>query len=62
MKKPTVKLIGEDGNAFNIIGICKRAAMKAKWSDEKWKAVQDELMSGNYNNLLRVASEHFNIK
>ena len=62
MKKPTVKLIGEDGNAFNIIGICKRAAMKAKWSDEKWKSVQDEFMSGNYNNLLRVASEHFNIK
>ena len=34
--RPRVKLIGEDGNAFNILGICRQAAKKANWTDEQW--------------------------
>ena len=30
--KPTVKLIGTDGNAFSILGLAIRAAKKAGWS------------------------------
>jgi hypothetical protein len=33
--KPTVKLVGENGNAFAILGACKTAAKKAGWPKEK---------------------------
>ena len=28
-----VKLVGEDGNIFNLLGICRRALQKAKRMD-----------------------------
>jgi len=62
MDRPIVKLLGADGNAFNVIGLCHRAAKKAKWPQEHWKKVQDEMLSGDYNHLLRVAMEHFNVE
>jgi hypothetical protein len=61
MKKPKVKLIGRDGNAFAIMGACKQAANKAKWTSEQWKEVQTKMMNGDYDNLLRVACEYFEV-
>ena len=29
IKKPKVKLIGEDGNVFNLMGLCVKALRKA---------------------------------
>lgn len=62
MAKPSVKLIGEDGNAFNIIGLCKRAWFSAGESKEEWTKIQDQMMSGDYNNLLVVAQEYFDVE
>lgn len=59
--KPKVKLIGQDGNAFVLLGICQRAARKAKWSEEKWQRVRNEMTSGDYNNLLAKVQEHFDV-
>jgi len=61
MKKPKVKLIGKDGNAFAIMGACKEAATKAKWTYEQWKEVQTKMMNGDYDNLLQVACEYFEV-
>jgi hypothetical protein len=61
MKKPKVKLIGRDGNAFYIMGTCVIAARKAGWSDEQIKAVTTDMKSGNYDHLLQVAMEHFDV-
>jgi hypothetical protein len=61
-KKPQVKLIGNDGNAFFIIGACRRAAREAKWSREKIDAVMNDMMSGDYNTLLMKAMEYFDVK
>jgi hypothetical protein len=61
MKKPKVKLIGRDGNAFAIMGACKQAANKAKWTSEQWKEVQTKMMNGDYDNLLQVACEYFEV-
>jgi hypothetical protein len=61
MKKPKIKLIGRDGNAFAIMGACKQAANKAKWTSEQWKEVQTKMMNGDYDNLLRVACEYFEV-
>jgi hypothetical protein len=60
--KPKVKLVGQDGNAFMVIGLCQRAARKAGWTDEQWKTVRRKMMSGDYNNLLATAVEHFEVR
>ena len=58
---PKVKLVGQDGNAFAIMGACSKAAKKAGWSPEKIKSVMDKMRSGDYDNLLRVAMDHFDV-
>jgi hypothetical protein len=60
--KPTVKLVGTDGNAFAVLGACKKAARLAKWTPEQVQAFTDEAMSGDYNHLLRTCMTHFNVK
>jgi hypothetical protein len=62
MTKPTVKLIGSDGNAFSIIGACSKAARKAGWNSQQVKEFQTKAMSGDYNALLRTVSENFEIE
>ena len=60
--KPRVKLIGEDGNAFNIIGRCLRVARAAGWNQTRIDAVLAEMKSGDYNHLLATAMDHFNVR
>ena len=59
--KPKLKLVGQDGNAFMILGLAKRAATKAKWSPEKWKEFSDKATSGDYDNLLCIACDYFEV-
>ena len=59
--KPEVNLTGKDGNAFVILGSCAKAARLAGWSKEKIKEFQDKAMGGDYDNLLQVCSEYFDI-
>lgn len=61
MNKPKVTLIGQDGNAFNILGLCKRAATKAKMPKETWREFQARAMSGDYDNLLATVCEYFEV-
>lgn len=61
--KPKVKLIGEDGNAYAIMGACKKAAMKAGWDNDKILKMLDEMMmADDYDHLLRVAMAHFEVE
>jgi hypothetical protein len=60
--KPIVTLIGQDGNAFNILGLCRRAAKEAGWPQEQIDAVLGEMKSGDYNHLLQTAMKHFEVK
>ena len=57
--KVRVKLIGEDGNAFAILGRCIEAARKAKVSPEEIKAFHAEATSGDYDHLLRTCMRWF---
>jgi ribosomal protein S9 len=50
-----VQLTGNDGNAFAIMGAVSKAIKKAGATSEQVKEYMDESMSGNYDNLLRVA-------
>ena len=54
-----VRLVGQDGNAFNILGLCKRAAYRAGVSDLEIAAFLDEATNGDYNHLLATCQRWF---
>ena len=60
--KPIVKLVGRDGNAFAIIGLCMRAAHRAGWSRERIASVRAEMTNGDYDHLLMVACRKFDVR
>lgn len=61
MAKPKLKLIGQDGNAFAILGKARRAAREAGWTKEQLEDFMDLAEEGDYNNLLKVVMEHFDV-
>lgn len=54
-----VKLTGKDGNAFNILGLCKRAAYRAGLSEREVIAFLNEATDGDYNHLLATCQRWF---
>jgi len=60
--KPVVELVGNNGNAFAIIGACKKAARKAGWDKERISEFVDEMHTGDYDNLLVVAMKYFEVE
>jgi hypothetical protein len=51
-----IDLTGPDGNAFMLIG---RASNLAKQLGLDAKAIREELMAGDYENLIKVFDKHF---
>lgn len=49
-----MKLVGEDGNAFAILGRFSGQAKRCGWSQEDINAVTQIAMSGDYDNLLQT--------
>jgi len=66
MNKPltdfTVKLIGEDGNAFFILGKVRQALQKAGADKEYLDTFLNEARSGDYDHLLQTCMEYVEIK
>ncbi len=60
--KPIVQLTGKDGNAYAILGTLRFAAKKAGWSEDHWLLVKKRLENGDYNHLLAVAQEEFDVR
>lgn len=58
----TVKLTGENGNAFNILGICLRAMRRADLNQKERDAFQAEAISSNYDHLLATCMEWFEVE
>ena len=61
MSKPELKLTGEDGNVFFILGKASREAKRAGWSKEKLEKFMKEAMSGTYDQVLQLCMEHFDV-
>ena len=59
--KPTVKLIGTDGNAFFILGRVKKALLKAGADKEYVSKYMGEAMAGDYDNLLVVTMGYVDV-
>jgi hypothetical protein len=57
VKYPEIKvqLVGNDGNAFAIMGAVSKALGRAGVSREEINAYTTESMSGDYDNLLATA-------
>ena len=53
-----VKLVGEDGNVFNLLGICKRA-LDRNGKSNLWNDFYKEATSGDYYHALAVMTEWF---
>lgn len=53
----TVQLVGEDGNAFAIMGRVKSALRDAGVTKEEIDKYTEESMSGDYDHLLRTAMD-----
>ena len=56
--KAPVRLVGEDGNAFAIIGRTVRALEEAGNPPAVIERYRAEATSGDYNNLLRVTMDY----
>jgi len=51
-----IDLTGPDGNAFNLIATAGRLAQQLGLDKKK---IRTEMMSGDYENLLKVFDKHF---
>lgn len=62
MSKPTVQLVGEDGNVFAIIGrvakTLKRAGQPEKAQEFRDKAMQ----AGSYDEVLRLCMDYVEVE
>ena len=60
--KPTVKLIGRDGNAFSVMGLVKKALKHAGADKEYIDKYLNAATSGDYDHLLVVSMEYVNVE
>ncbi len=61
-EKPTLCLLGEDGNAFAIMGRAKAALRLAGADGEYIGQYVTEAVQGDYDHFLRVTMEYVNVQ
>ena len=61
MIKPRCKLIGEDGNIFNLMGIASRTLKKAGMKDKADEMVDKITKSKSYDEALAIIMEYVEI-
>jgi hypothetical protein len=57
----TVSLLGENGNAFNLLGIMSRELKRNNVSKEEITSFLDEATSGDYDHLLQTCMKTVNV-
>ncbi len=62
MTKPKCKLIGEDGNIFNLIGIASRTLRRAGLEEEAKEMVDKVFKSESYDKALRIIMEYVEVE
>ncbi len=56
-----VRLSGQDGNVFNVLGLCVDAARKAGLPQQEIDAFFTEATSGDYNKALATCQAWFDV-
>lgn len=58
MNKPKVKLVGQNGNIFNILGIASRALKEAGYADEAKEMQTKVFASDSYQEALAIVLQY----
>lgn len=58
MNKPKVKLVGQNGNIFNILGIASRALKEAGYADEAKEMQTEVFASHSYEEALAIVLQY----
>jgi hypothetical protein len=61
-EKPSCKLIGKDGNVFNLIGLASQTLKKHKMFDEAKEMANRCFQAGSYCEALCIIGEYVRIK
>jgi hypothetical protein len=62
INKPIVKLVGQDGNVFNLIGICSKALKRAGQSENAAKLTKECFNAGSYEEALQIMMKYCNVE
>lgn len=62
VKKPKAKLIGADGNIFNLIGIASRSLKRAGQDDKATEMSKRVMSSGSYDEALSIIMEYVEVE
>jgi len=62
MKKPKVRLVGEDGNIFNLMGITAKALKKAGLEKEKKEMMDKIIRARSYNEALQIIEKYVEVE
>ena len=54
---PVVELVGTDGNAFAVMGTVSKALKAAEWTKDERDEFMNDMMAGDYNDMLCVVCE-----
>jgi len=58
-KEMIVNIDGPDGNAFHLIGIAVTLGRDTSMKEDEIKHMKQEMMEGNYINLLKIFEEYW---
>ena len=61
-RKPVVQLVGENGNVFNLLGLCSRALKKAGRVEDAKAMQQRVFQAGSYEEALGIMGEYVEIR
>jgi hypothetical protein len=61
MTKPKCKLIGEDGNIFNLMGIASRTLKRAGLEEEAKEMVDRIFKSESYDRALQIIMDYVEV-
>lgn len=60
-EKPECRLIGEDGNVFNLIGLAAKALKRAGLREQAAEMTNRVFEAGSYNEALNIIGEYVEI-
>ena len=60
--KPTAKVVGQNGNVFNLIGICNKVLQKAGQFEEAKKMQAEVKACGSYDEVLVIMGKYCNLQ
>lgn len=61
-KKPVAKMVGQDGNVFNLMAIARKALRAAGKDEDVTKMTQEVQACGSYDEALSIMSKYVDIE